>query len=231
MGANRSRVAINNQGTLHRPIHHWDTDIEFLRMGCASSTPELTNSDRLASTYKRARLLQNLVQQTNKIDPSTRYDIVKKIGVGSMGYVSTVKKIGDGQVTNLYAMKTLRPGRMTREFIAELKNEIRSVRRLDHPNIVRFHEVYYGKEISIIMDFCSGGDCYERMPYTEQQAASVTRQVLEALRYMHGRGYVHLDIKVGWKTFWSRVITVTSACFLHSARTSCSQVFIVILSK
>eukprot|EP00977_Amphora_coffeiformis_P025274 scaffold19102_cov172-Amphora_coffeaeformis.AAC.3 len=164
-------------------------------MGCASSTPELTSDDKLSNTYKRARLSQNLVQQTNKVDPLTRYEVVKRIGIGSMGYVSTVKKIGDNQDGHLYAMKTLRPGRMTREFIAELKNEIRSVRKLDHPSIVRFHEVYYGKQISLIMDYCAGGDVYGRMPYTEVQAVSIVKQVLEALRYMHKRGYVHLDIK------------------------------------
>ena len=177
-------------------------------MGCGSSAPlnTITSDDKLSHTYKRARLSQNLVQQTNKVDPLTRYDVVKKIGVGSMGYVSTVRKKGEnsngkndssGNAGHLYAMKTIRPGRMTREFIAELKNEIRAVRRLDHPHIVRFHEVYYyGDKISIIMDFCSGGDVYGRMPYEEIQAAKIVRQVLEALNYMHRRGYVHLDIKV-----------------------------------
>ena len=165
-------------------------------MGCASSTLELTSDDKLSNTYKKARLSQNLVQQTNKVDPLTRYEIIKKIGIGSMGYVSTVRKIGAVQDSHFYAMKTLRTGRMTREFIAELKNEIRSVRRLDHPNIVRFHEVYYGKQITIIMDYCSGGDVYGRTPYTEIQAASIMKQVLEALRYMHRRGFVHLDMKV-----------------------------------
>ena len=163
-------------------------------MGCTCSSPEVTNDDKLSFTYKRARLLQNLVHQTNKVDPTSRYDVVKKIGVGSMGYVSTVRRKGD-ETGHLYAMKTLRPGRMTREFIAELKNEIRAVRRLDHPNIVRFHEVYYGQQISIIMDYCSGGDVYRSMPYTEPEAAAIMKQVLEALAYMHRRGYVHLDIK------------------------------------
>lgn len=165
-------------------------------MGCACSSPEVTNDDKLSHTYKRARLAQNLVQQTNKVDPLTRYEIVKKVGVGSMGFVCSVKKKASKDSDQLYAMKTLRPGRMTREFIAELKNEIRAIRRLDHPNIVRFHEVYYHKQISIIMDLCNGGDVYGRMPYTEPQAAIIMKQVLGALAYMHARGYVHLDIKV-----------------------------------
>lgn len=192
-------------------------------MGCACSTPELTNDDKLSRTYKRARLAQNLVQQTNKVDPLTRYEVVKRLGVGSMGYVSAAKRKGSADTDHLYAMKTIRPGafslenrgelvaafivsahgvllshvgRLTREFIAELKNEIRAIRRLDHPSIVRFHEVYYDKQISIIMDMCSGGDVYERMPYAETQAGAIMKQVLDALAYMHRKGYVHLDIKV-----------------------------------
>jgi serine/threonine protein kinase len=168
-------------------------------MGGACSSPELTDSDKLSKTYKRARLGQNLVQQTNKVDPLTRYEIVSKLGAGSMGSVSAVRKRGSDD-HHYFAMKTLRPGRLTREFIAELKNEIRTVRRLDHPNIIKFHEVYYGKNISIIMDHCSGKDLYSRMPYTELQAAAIMKQVLEALAYMHKRSYVHLDIKVSENT-------------------------------
>lgn len=92
-------------------------------MGAVGSRPQLTTSDKLDNTYKKARLSQNLVAQTNKIDPLTRYKAVKKIGVGSMGYVATVKKINDDQDGHLYAMKTLRPGRMTRENVAELKTK------------------------------------------------------------------------------------------------------------
>jgi serine/threonine protein kinase len=165
-------------------------------MGGACSSPELTDNDKLSNTYKRARLGQNLVQQTNKVDPLTRYEIVRQLGAGSMGSVSAVRKRGSQDEAHLFAMKTLRPGRVTREFIAELKNEIRTVRRLDHPNIIKFHEVYYGRNISIIMDHCSGKDLYSRMPYTELQAALIMKQVLEALAYMHKRSYVHLDIKV-----------------------------------
>lgn len=169
-------------------------------MGCTPSAPQVTSDDKLSNTYRRARLAQNLVQQTNKVDPFTKYDVVQQIGVGSMGHVSTVRAKGGDEQHHLYAMKTLRQGRMTREFIAELKNEIRSIRRLDHFNIVRFHEVYYGKQIAIIMDYCSGGDLYGRMPYTEAQAATIMRQVLEALGYMHRQGFVHLDIKVSTLT-------------------------------
>lgn len=160
------------------------------------SRPDVTDDEKLSRTYKRARLAHNLVQQTNKVDPLTRYEVVKKLGVGSIGSVFAVRIKGSQEKDHLYAMKTLRPGRMTSEFIAELKNEIRSIRRLDHPNIVRFHEVYYEKQISVIMDYCSGGDVYTRMPYREIHAALIMKQVLEALRYMHRRGYVHLDIKV-----------------------------------
>jgi serine/threonine protein kinase len=31
------------------------------------------------------------------------------------------------------------------------------------------------------MEYCSGGDLYERMPYTEAQAANITHQITSAV--------------------------------------------------
>jgi calcium-dependent protein kinase len=41
----------------------------------------------------------------------------------------------------------------------------------------------------------SGGDLHARKPYSETQAAAIMKQVLRALNYIHGRNFVHLDIK------------------------------------
>jgi serine/threonine protein kinase len=100
-------------------------------------------------------------------------------------------------LTTLYAMKSIRLGRKSRAFQLELQNEIRVVSDLDHPNIVKFYQVYYQqKQIYIIMELCSGGDLYTRKPYTEQAAKDITSQILQAVAYMHSKGYVHRDLKM-----------------------------------
>ena len=62
-------------------------------------------------------------------------------------------------------------GKKTRTLVDELSNEINVLRSLDHPNIVKAYEVYYGKRnIHIVMEHCSGGHLYSRRPYSEKES-------------------------------------------------------------
>lgn len=45
------------------------------------------------------------------------------------------------------------------------------------------------------MELCSGGDLHARMPYSEQEAARITKQILQAVSYMHDRHVIHRDLK------------------------------------
>ena len=74
---------------------------------------------------------------------------------------------------------------------------------MDHPNVVRLREVFYGKQrIYLIMDECSGGELFDlldRQPghhCTEGFTARVVLQMLSALRYMHAHGVMHRDLKL-----------------------------------
>lgn len=53
----------------------------------------------------------------------------------------------------------------------------------------------FNKEISIIMELCSGGDLYTRDPYTEEEAARIVGSTLSAVAYMHSRKIIHRDLK------------------------------------
>lgn len=84
-----------------------------------------------------------------------------------------------------YALKSIQLQRVTPRFLEELQNEIDILRSLDHPNIVRAHEVFLeSKQIYLVMELCAGGDLYMRSPYTEKQAAHYTG----TLRNTHGPG-------------------------------------------
>jgi len=73
--------------------------------------------------------------------------------------------------------------------------------------------------IDIISDFCwypnsqhavfhvsrvTGGELFDRImekgSYTERDASHLIKQVLEAVDYMHDKGIVHRDLKVGDST-------------------------------
>jgi serine/threonine protein kinase len=83
----------------------------------------------------------------------------------------------------LYALKSIIIDRVSPEFVDELKNEINILRCLDHPNIVKAHEVFLckDKQIYIVLELCDGGDLYTRSPYTERHAARIVTKLLSAV--------------------------------------------------
>lgn len=81
-----------------------------------------------------------------------------------------------------------------------LENEIKVLRRLQHPNIVQLMETYEDREhVYLIIELVTGGELFDRIvekgSYTEKDASDLIRQVLEAVDYMHDQGVVHRDLK------------------------------------
>lgn len=87
------------------------------------------------------------------------------------------------QQQQVYAIKTLRKDRVGNlVYLNALKNELRLLKHLDHPNIVRIYEAFEErKEVHLVLEYCSGGDLYQRAPYTEQDAAKIVKQILSAV--------------------------------------------------
>lgn len=68
---------------------------------------------------------------------------------------------------------------------------------MDHPHIVKQHEIYkYKKQIYLILECCDGGDLYTRSPYSEKQAATIVTCLLSAIQYMHEHNIVHRDVSI-----------------------------------
>jgi len=80
------------------------------------------------------------------------------------------------------------------EKVDQLKNEVEILKTLDHRSIIKAYETFQRhdtKQLVIVMELCTGGDLYARMPYTEIQVAHVLKQVLSAVSYMHDRNIIH----------------------------------------
>ena len=136
----------------------------------------------------------NLARTRTSVSFPSLYKKEKVLGEGSMGSVMLVRSRSNNL---LYAAKMIQLRRLSDDVIvSEMKNEVDMLRSLDHPHIVHLEETFLTKrQITLIMDCCTGGDLYARHPYTERQAARVVQQVLSAVNYMHERGFVHRDIK------------------------------------
>eukprot|EP00567_Pseudictyota_dubia_P016416 CAMPEP_0197443912 /NCGR_PEP_ID=MMETSP1175-20131217/9535_1 /TAXON_ID=1003142 /ORGANISM="Triceratium dubium, Strain CCMP147" /LENGTH=569 /DNA_ID=CAMNT_0042974619 /DNA_START=137 /DNA_END=1843 /DNA_ORIENTATION=+ len=81
-------------------------------------------------------------------------------------------------------------------FTRELLNEISTLRKLDHPYIIKPVETFaHRNHLFLATEICTGGDLHSREPYTEVEATAIVTSILSALAYMHGKNVAHRDIK------------------------------------
>ncbi|KXS14266.1 kinase-like protein, partial [Gonapodya prolifera JEL478] len=81
-----------------------------------------------------------------------------------------------------------------------LATELSALRLATHPRIVRLHDsLHTPAHLFLVTDLGAGGCLFDRMmdvDMSERQCATVVRQVVEAVEYLHGVGVVHRDFKV-----------------------------------
>jgi serine/threonine protein kinase len=127
------------------------------------------------------------------------YEIVGTLGYGGMGEVYRVRHTISDRIE---AIKLLHAapgsGLQVQEMMDRFVREIRLLATLQHPNIATLHTAFrHEEQLVMVMECVEGEDLGRRLPsgLTLEESLRYTRQVLEALRYAHGRGIVHRDIK------------------------------------
>ena len=127
-----------------------------------------------------------------------KYELHSNIlGKGAFGKVkkATVKANGEQRAIKMIDKLTLDEPERVR-----LKYEIDILTNLNHPNIVRLYEVYENKSnIFLVTELCDGCELFEeissRKQFAEQEAAPVTKQILQAIAFCHGKNIAHRDLK------------------------------------
>lgn len=126
------------------------------------------------------------------------YQILHELGRGGMGVVYQARREADGL---LVALKTILPAvKPTRETLGRFLREAHILRELDHPHIVRFRDMgNIGEQIYFAMDYVQGTDAGRVLkaigPLPVGRAVTMICQLLDALAYAHGCGFIHRDIK------------------------------------
>lgn len=119
----------------------------------------------------------------------------KNLGAGSYGSVSKATRKATGQQV---AIKKITKKDVKN--IPRFKLEIRIMKILDHPNIIKLYEHFEDhKNIYLVMELCTGGELFDRIiaenKLSEKHAAIIMRQMLRAINYMHGSNVMHRDLK------------------------------------
>ena len=126
------------------------------------------------------------------------YRLISRIASGGFAVLWTAEALfGSGRV----AVKVLHPERSKDpRSVARFEWEAMLLRRFDHPRIVRGldHGFERGSHF-MIMEYVDGqslGQALSEMgAFPVRDAVRITRQVAEALVYIHGQGYLHRDVK------------------------------------
>ena len=117
-----------------------------------------------------------------------------QIGEGSTGIVFAAD---DLSLRRKVAVKQMNLRRQQRREL--LFNEVVIMRDYHHPNIINMLDAFLvHDELWVVMEYLEGGsltDIVTSLHLSEEQMATVCRQVLEALAYLHSQGVIHRDIK------------------------------------
>jgi protein-serine/threonine kinase len=85
--------------------------------------------------------------------------------------------------------------------LQKIYREIQILRQLDHPNIVRLHEmVETDRHIGIILEYASGGELFDYILnhryLKDGPARKLFSQLISGVGYLHRKGIVHRDLKL-----------------------------------
>lgn len=117
------------------------------------------------------------------------------------GHFGTVKRAfsKDKHDTKGYAIKSI-PKNKIEYRIDLLERELGLLMTVDHPNIIKFYEVYEDPQyIHLVMELFTGGELFDQLiakgRYTEAEAAKIMHSLLSAVAHLHSLEIAHRDLK------------------------------------
>jgi len=161
------------------------------------ATEEYANADNSSSTSAQPPVTNAKRRQTLKTGSvHDHYEIGETLGKGTFAVVKAARNRATGERVAIKIIDKSNPAYDS----DALCKEIAVMELVEHRNCIMLHEVFDdATTICLVMDLVTGGELFDRIIakgfYSEKDAAEVTREVLQAVAYLHGRGICHRDLK------------------------------------
>ncbi|XP_070781406.1 MAP/microtubule affinity-regulating kinase 3-like isoform X12 [Enoplosus armatus] len=125
------------------------------------------------------------------------YRLMKTIGKGNFAKVKLARHIRTGREV---AIKIIDKTQLNPTSLQKLFREVRIMKILNHPNIVKLFEVIETeKTLYLVMEYASGGEVFDYLVahgrMKEKEARAKFRQIVSAVQYCHQKHIVHRDLK------------------------------------
>ncbi|XP_031428111.1 serine/threonine-protein kinase MARK2 isoform X8 [Clupea harengus] len=125
------------------------------------------------------------------------YRLFKTIGKGNFAKVKLARHTLTGKEV---AVKIIDKTQLNSSSLQKLFREVRIMKQLNHPNIVKLFEVIETeKTLYLIMEYASGGEVFDFLVahgrMKEKEARVKFRQIISAVQYCHQKCIVHRDLK------------------------------------
>ncbi|XP_041092304.1 MAP/microtubule affinity-regulating kinase 4-like isoform X1 [Polyodon spathula] len=144
-----------------------------------------------------ARCRNSIASCTDEQPHIGNYRLLKTIGKGNFAKVKLARHILTGREV---AIKIIDKTQLNPTSLQKLFREVRIMKGLNHPNIVKLFEVIEtDKTLYLVMEYASGGEVFDYLVshgrMKEKEARSKFRQIVSAVHYCHEKNIVHRDLK------------------------------------
>ncbi|XP_061739258.1 serine/threonine-protein kinase 33 isoform X1 [Nerophis ophidion] len=126
------------------------------------------------------------------------YIFGKKLGHGSYGVVYAATHI---KTQSRWAIKTVCKAEPGSTKIKMLEQEIKILKHVDHPHILRLEEIYETAQMTyLVTELCVGGELKQALQqkklFPEEEAKHIIGCLADAITYLHKKNIMHRDLKL-----------------------------------